>query len=791
MNNVATHPAGPVENDDLRIVLFGPPGSGKTTLHDALVAASQRVGAGSGTKADKASGVYQRPGLAFVEQTPNRSVDTTRSLAIASAEQVAEADALILTIDATAGPEELQTQFTAFQQCLEAIEEERGERTEIAGLPVFVVLTKCDELAQSNDTVLDWKDRLEQRKREIDERFRDFVPHHFGNDEPAEAEGQRGASTSRFGDIDLHVWATSIKGPQLLDKPAQPRESHGIAELCRQVLTAAATYRHREEGSARRLTWLTAVSALVLAAMVSLTVMFVVAHHTDAAGVLASRVDDVRYLDRETPAERLRGSLEDLRRREKRLDDFEKDPDFASLKPDARDWVQNRHQEIITYLAYLEKLLLERSPAAERADDALTEQMNRLKTALALPQPDWAATAAGQRHKELLETAEAVQKSVRAARDWYEDERDRIAGELLTGRDAVNVEWASWATRAEKLLSPDRRLSFRPSDALPGTVGLTYETVLRFDRVLTARAGWESDRDRLRRLLDVSSALGLVPATAQRPAVLSFGPDFTLSQARERLSALEQAYPDYKKTFAREGLPLPPLARVIRSRYESLLVPARAEVLRQLKLGGSDKEETPKRWEAVRVWLKEPTELASWRQLALLLLRMEDPLADDPATVLGTFLNRETFDLTFDSVQIEIPASRLLVPRAEATLDLYAGGEGKSPTMTFRPSGEPRKDEDRRLTVYTFRGDGGRLRYKLGDKLWAKLPLRGGAQVLTWSESRSTLYQFERLRLPPRLQDEAAASILEGRTLDDVRLIVRPSEGVPTVPDLMPAVRLD
>jgi hypothetical protein len=53
------------------------------------------------------------------------------------------------------------------------------------------------------------------------------------------------------------------------------------------------------------------------------------------------------------------------------------------------------------------------------------------------------------------------------------------------------------------------------------------------------------------------------------------------------------------------------------------------------------------------------------------------------------------------------------------------------------------------------------------------------------------LYQFERLRLPPRLQDEAAASILEGRTLDDVRLIVRPSEGVPTVPDLMPAVRLD
>ncbi|MGL4550263.1 MAG: hypothetical protein ACRC33_03665, partial [Gemmataceae bacterium] len=505
---------------------------------------------------------------------------------------------------------------------------------------------------------------------------------------------------------------------------------------------------------------------------------------------LAARVDDVRYLDRETPAERLRGSLDDLRRREKRLEEFEKDPGYRSLKHDAREWVETRHKELTAYLGYLEKLLQERPPASERSDEGLAAQAARLKDALALPEADWAATPAGLRRKEMLETAEAIQKGVRAARDWYEDERDRIARESLTGRDAASVEWAGWAGRAEALLSAERRPPFRPGDGLPGAAGLTYETVLRFDRVLSARAGWEADREKLRRLLDVSSALGLVPATDERPAVLTFGPDFTLGQARERLAQLQKAYPDFAKTFAREGLPLPPLARTIRSRYEALLAPARAEVLRQLKLGGTDAEETPKRWEAVRAWLKEPTELAAWRQLAGLLVRMEDPLAEDPVAALAGFLNREAFDLALDSVLVEIPAIRAIAPRAEATFDLFLPATGKQPALSFRPSGEPRKDDERRVTVYTFRGDGGRLRYRPGDKLWAKLPLRGGAQVLTWGESRSALYQFERLRQPPRLLEEGAA-LTAGRLLDDVRLIVRPADGVPAVPDLMPAVRLE
>ncbi len=273
--------------------------------------------------------------------------------------------------------------------------------------------------------------------------------------------------------------------------------------------------------------------------------------------------------------------------------------------------------------------------------------------------------------------------------------------------------------------------------------------------------------------------------------MLSFATDFTLAQAKERLARRQKAYPEFQKTFAREGLPLPALARTIRSRYESLLPSARAEVLRQLKASGTGSEETAKRWEGVRAWLKEPTELSAWRQLALLLLRMEDPLAEDPVTALASFLNREVFDVTIDSVLVEIPNIRAIAPRAEATLDVFLPATGKEPALSLRRSGDARKDDERRVTVYTFRGDGGKLRYRPGDRLWAKLPLSGGTQALVWSDSRSALYQFERLRRPPRQQDEGAASLTAGRLLDDVRLIVRPAGGVPEVPDLMPAVRLD
>ena len=61
-----------------------------------------------------------------------------------------------------------------------------------------------------------------------------------------------------FGKIDLHVWATAVKRPATSDAPAKPREPYGVAELFRQCLEEAATFRGRRWVAAGRLAWVLA-----------------------------------------------------------------------------------------------------------------------------------------------------------------------------------------------------------------------------------------------------------------------------------------------------------------------------------------------------------------------------------------------------------------------------------------------------------------------------------------------------------------------------------------------------
>ena len=84
---------------------------------------------------------------------------------------------------------------------------------------------------------------------------------------------------------------------------------------------------------------------------------------------------------------------------------------------------------------------------------------------------------------------------------------------------------------------------------------------------------------------------------------------------------------------------------------------------------------------------------------------------------------------------------------------------------------------------------GQRLTYRPGDTLWATLPLRDD-RLFTWVRGRSLMYQFERLNRPPRLhktEEESTNGTLE----EKVVLTITPADGVPSLPDLMPVVRLE
>jgi hypothetical protein len=733
------------------------------------------------------------------------------------AHEVLDADALILVIDASAPPAQVGADFTEFARFLRSMERGRKRRSEVAGLPVFLVLTKCDLLAQPGDSPADWIDRIEQRKRDVDAHFREFLSQQEPVAKPeAPAQGKKPETPAKetledipepsearrvespFGSIDLHIWATAIKRPALAGSPAKPREPYGVAELFRQSLAEAADYRARVRRSNRRLWLLVGTAGTAVLGMVVLTaVLLVLGVRSSRASLLASRVEDLKLYNRGGPAERLRGGPAELRQRLGRFEEVRNDPQFAALPAAQRDFVDERIDELTTYIDYLEKLLKERPLVSEQTEQGLERRLKRLQTDLALPRPEWQGTRADDLRRGQLESTQALLDAVRQARNWYAGASETATrlwsfADYRVAEDAAGIDWADWTAQVQKVLGPEYRPPFAEADPIPGASGLTWAIALRFDRVVEARLTWEADRKRLSGLLDVTSALGLATASKERPALLVFLRGFTLAQARARQDELREAYPQHAKTFTVDALPeaiVPKVRQVAGNQYRSLLEPGRAEVLRQLRMAGRGTKESVLKWRAVRSWLREPAELTSWRFLAGVLLRLQKKAPEDPVEALADFLGKKQFTIEPRSLVLELPETSDLKPRAGARLVIMHPATGKQAPLAYETSGEPQRDRGRRLRLYTFRlTRGDQVIFRPGDNLWAELPLSGGELRLVWSQARSSLYLFERLRTTPLVQPVSARSLDAGRPVTGATLVIRPDDSVPRVPDLLPDV---
>jgi hypothetical protein len=190
----------PASPDAVRIVLFGMPAAGKSSLLGALAqSAETQEHLLHGHLADQTHGLAELRTRLYDEQ-PRRTVEEIvpypvafepfapegdgkkvegilfdcdgrvandllmrrKSLDPASPEgtlarAVAEADGLILAIDASAPSAQIDADFGEFGRFLSVLEKGRGQRAEIGGFPVFLVLTKCDLLARPNESTLDWR----------------------------------------------------------------------------------------------------------------------------------------------------------------------------------------------------------------------------------------------------------------------------------------------------------------------------------------------------------------------------------------------------------------------------------------------------------------------------------------------------------------------------------------------------------------------------------------------------------------------------------------------------------
>lgn len=514
----------------LRVVLFGMPAAGKSSLLGALAQAGQvQAGALGATLEDVGGGLedlrlrlYQNRSQETLEeivpypvvlkpQGGDSPVQATlfdcdgrvaleflarkRSLDAAAdqaqlAGAVHRADALILVVDASAEGSQLRQDFQQFAQFLRTLERSRGKRIEIAGLPVWLVLSKCDLLAQPKDTHIRWVERIEQAKRVLDQKFRDFLA------------GQEERDHIPFGRIDLHVWATAVKRPTLADKPARPTEPYGVAELFRQAVAGATAYRGRRSGAHLRLL-VTVVSLLgVLGGLAALVAWFFANRPSPELIDLRNQARSALPARDLSAQDRLRGPLEEKLRKLKAVQD---DPAYPKLEDDLRNDIERAAREIATY-----QDLEARFRKADRLLGELSreEELKNLETALdSLKVPDdfapaWTGTPLVQALQRRRQEIELVRKTMKEEIDWID--RQVQAGLALEKEGRKLAEASTAGQRAawsQKVLDyrkqdlrhpPDHNLSELPS--------VQYRLIYRMESVDDGRREWETVKGKLEKL---------------------------------------------------------------------------------------------------------------------------------------------------------------------------------------------------------------------------------------------------------------------------------------------------
>lgn len=384
---------------------------------------------------------------------------------------ISHADEVVFVVDVSASEGQINADLTECARFLRLLEERRGERVEVGGLPVFLVLTKCDLLARPGDDLAGWVEKVEERKRDVGRRFQSFLER----------------ETHNFGSIQLNVWATAVRRPELADSPAKPREPYGVAELFRQGFAQAEQHRRRRGRSSWRLLLVVLGALIGLGALVAVPALLVLYRPSEEAVDLETQVRQFRSREETlSPASRYR----DTQDRMGWLEAYRHDSGYSELPDELKSYVDTRMQDLKDYEAFasaVDKVPDARAartlPKVKEAVDAVTQVDKTLDA-----HPDWKSTDAGRLLEERRDDAQALERAVQTVAGGYENVI-REGQQVIKESNKPNLP-----SRARKVLDAANALPTEKADAtkqLPGSTRLTYAAVFAFDPVKDAIKRWE------------------------------------------------------------------------------------------------------------------------------------------------------------------------------------------------------------------------------------------------------------------------------------------------------------
>lgn len=403
------------------------------------------------------------------------------------AQAIGQADTLIVVVDGSGDPAHLGKTFTQFAKFLRLLEQHRSERTEATGLPVYLVMTKCDLLAKTGDSSSAWMHRIEERKRAVHDRFADFLQRE------AAKSATPGWGDAAFGKLELHVWATAIGRPALADRPAKPTEPYGVAELFRQCLESAGEYRQRRQRASRRLQWAVAGAAALVVLLLALAVGFYATRPDPVVTALGNEALMLLPHPADKPALRLKEPLGDKLKKLKKIQD---NPKFDQLPADLREQLAGYVAEIEAYQAYDKDFLTRVQPEPQYATRARDlDDIDKALSDVPLPSrfaESWKDTKVDRRHRQWRKDVHLLREAVARTEKWYKTQQqhaEKLYDEgvelLRKKKTAGKQERADWLQRVEEW--SEQMAPHEPTVRIAGTSGITYAAVFNFDPVITAR----------------------------------------------------------------------------------------------------------------------------------------------------------------------------------------------------------------------------------------------------------------------------------------------------------------
>ncbi len=800
----------------LRVVFFGPPRSGKSKLLDAVaaVARTQADDTVQLVPAEAPTGprsVVRRrvavdlpgervvtgdvefidcDGIAAQKLLADADLLRRRQARSELAASVRSTDALVVVIDATWPPEQVEAVFAQLHTFLTVLRDQRAADREVGGLPVFLVLGKCDELARREEAFSDWQARVTDELSKLEGRFRDWFE-------------DAGGPFLAFGSTELYVTATATSWPQVVGGLTDSTGGFGIDELHAGVLVAARDHQTRSAKSRKRLHWTAGIAVGLLSAMLFTMVYLSASREPPAVDALSARIK--RMKEAFGPPER-RLSDERFERNRRELNTARESPVFDLLSADLQQYVTAELRQFAEYEEYRQRFDPPQfSPADVRTAGERVELEQALAERLKPPveyaetwEPTEAVRLATKWQGDLRRLADA-ERDVHA---WYTAQLARLT-ELQTA--AVPSErWspAGWRAAVGEAVSrqpphpPAQPLDGSPAVPLPRGEPITWAAAYQFERAATAADEWRQAAIRLADVRDLADAVGLTvnPLNADAVLVLPTPADAaqSLVLATDRLAKLRDRYPralDGKARWAVTGIP-GPLQEVLGGRLKT----AAANGVDQVrKLVANDPAAASGEWAKLaepNALLTKP-EMAAWGELLRLLVGWSDPDRpdDDPVRHLTAFVKQTEFRWDVTKLTLTVPnALRVNAVQKAGDLTIRVGSGDRQRAYTFAAD-RPRVDAT--ATTIEFTPPDGPLKYVPGEEFTASVTLtdQDVRAELRWADARTPAYRFDALLREPTVETVGPNPVPQ--KADGVRatLTVRDGTEAFRVPLLLPKTK--